>query len=197
MDDSTKSRSTLTRRQRYTIRALQDACIELMQEKNGKNIFVTELCERADINRTTFYRYYDTIEDLTTEILTDKFEEIFSVLDAVPNTTASAQEQILVALETTMRNRKLYRYMLADAHSDFTEKALMDHLTLIRESIAGTGCPDTVTDLCYNYICGGIARLWVNWIESDFAVPKEKTAAIIEAIINRFYDLLGTGVLEA
>ena len=52
------------RRVKITKLMLQEALIDLLQEKALENISVRELVNKADINRSTFYSHYDTIYDL-------------------------------------------------------------------------------------------------------------------------------------
>ena len=47
-----------SRRVKMTKLLLKTALIELMQEKPFSQITIKELCERADLNRTTFYLHY-------------------------------------------------------------------------------------------------------------------------------------------
>ena len=47
-----------SRKTKYTQKALKDSLIELMKEKSISEITITELCENADVNRTTFYAHY-------------------------------------------------------------------------------------------------------------------------------------------
>lgn len=60
------------RKVRYTKKVLQDSLIELMREKPISKITIKALCDKADINRSTFYTHYTdqfdllrTIEDET------------------------------------------------------------------------------------------------------------------------------------
>ena len=45
-------------RHRETIVAIDTAFVSLLKEKELKDISVSELCERADVNRSTFYENY-------------------------------------------------------------------------------------------------------------------------------------------
>lgn len=56
------------RRTRKSKKALRDALLELMDEKEFKDITVTDLVNRADVNRGTFYNYYNYTEDLIKEV---------------------------------------------------------------------------------------------------------------------------------
>ena len=58
------------------------------------------------------------------------------------------------------------------------------------------GCGEEEADLCCAAVCRAIARLWVRWIDGRFSVPKEKMVLLIEGILLRFYDLVGSGILK-
>lgn len=53
----------MDRRVKRTKSAIFGAAIELMVEKDPKKITVLELCKRADINKSTFYLHYKSIDD--------------------------------------------------------------------------------------------------------------------------------------
>ena len=50
-----------------TARKMDDALVELLQEKSLEFITVKEICQRAGVNRSTFYLHYETIGDLLAE----------------------------------------------------------------------------------------------------------------------------------
>lgn len=51
--------------------------MRLLDKKPLEKINITELCQEAGINRTTFYRYYELPKDVLTEMQNDFFEETF------------------------------------------------------------------------------------------------------------------------
>jgi AcrR family transcriptional regulator len=55
----------MDRRTKYTKKMIKDTLIDLLLEgKDITKVTVSEICEIADINRATFYRYYLDIFDL-------------------------------------------------------------------------------------------------------------------------------------
>lgn len=56
---------------------LKDGVMGLLKKKHIDNISVTELCAASQINRTTFYRHYQTPKDVLLEIENDLFKELF------------------------------------------------------------------------------------------------------------------------
>ena len=51
-----------------TIEAIHKTFEEMICEMDYEKITVKELCERARINKKTFYRYYDVLDDLLAEL---------------------------------------------------------------------------------------------------------------------------------
>lgn len=65
------------RRTQYTKKIIKETVLSLLQEQQIDAITVTEVCKMADINRATFYRYFDDIYSCL-----DKIEdEFFNSLD--------------------------------------------------------------------------------------------------------------------
>ena len=71
----------VSRRVLYTRNALRDAFIDLITEQPLSDITVTDICARADINRSTFYLHYRDVDALLVEIennIIDHIEQEFS-----------------------------------------------------------------------------------------------------------------------
>ena len=72
---------------RYFSTALRmdEALITLLEEKDLEYITVKELCQRAGVNRSTFYLHYETIADLvaeTLEMIDERFRSYFPQQEA-------------------------------------------------------------------------------------------------------------------
>lgn len=55
-------------RVRKTIQGIKSAFEELICEKEYEKITVKELCDKAQINKKTFYHYYETLDALLSEM---------------------------------------------------------------------------------------------------------------------------------
>jgi len=71
----------LDRRVKRSRRALKDALIELMKRKDVSKISIKELCELADVNRSTFYANYDDIHELLKAVHFELLDKISEPLD--------------------------------------------------------------------------------------------------------------------
>lgn len=66
-------------------RLICDALLELLEEKPLEKITVTDIAKRADVNRGTFYRHYDSVNDVISELqdtLIEQMDQYFASLDA-------------------------------------------------------------------------------------------------------------------
>ncbi len=67
------------RRVRMTKLLLKNALIDIMKTKSIHLISIKEICEEADVNRSTFYRHYNTQYELYDEIIDDIANDIGSI----------------------------------------------------------------------------------------------------------------------
>lgn len=68
------------RRVRYTKMVLKESFIKLLSEKSVNKITIKEICDLADINRTTFYAHYTDQYDLLRKLQDELMSEIISYL---------------------------------------------------------------------------------------------------------------------
>lgn len=84
-----------------TAKLMNDALILLLEKKDFELITVKDVCEKAGVNRSTFYLHYETMDDLlseTLENLNKSFIQKFNEAD-VPKLnlqTNSLEELVLV-----------------------------------------------------------------------------------------------------
>lgn len=104
------------RRVKYTKMVLKESFINLLGEKDISRITVKEICEDADINRSTFYTHYNDQYDLMHQIQNELFENIETYLDAYIKTDTTmvpvgVVEKIFAYIE---ENAPLCRLLLGE-----------------------------------------------------------------------------------
>ncbi|WP_019240623.1 MULTISPECIES: TetR/AcrR family transcriptional regulator [Bacillus] len=57
-------------------KSLKDALLSLMKKKDFNKITITDLINHADLNRGTFYKHYQTKEELLNEIIDEVIEDL-------------------------------------------------------------------------------------------------------------------------
>lgn len=107
----------------YNTAVLMDqVLLALLEKKDYDFITVKEICEKAGVNRSTFYLHYESIGDLLEESLAYVMEHMRSYFDAEKRITkerietCSLEELVLVTeeylipyLEFVKENQKIFR----------------------------------------------------------------------------------------
>lgn len=77
MEQKTKNVSALSNEMRnsYVLNQITEAMVELLKEKEMSNISISELCDKAQIGRTSFYRNFESKEEIIEFIIERKIDE--------------------------------------------------------------------------------------------------------------------------
>lgn len=76
------------RRVKMTKKILQETLLEMLKGQSIHEISIRALCEKADLNRSTFYKYYGSQYDLLQEMENELLEHIDSELSKLTSSTS-------------------------------------------------------------------------------------------------------------
>lgn len=161
----------------HTIHALQTALIQLLQEKNINRISVRELCERAGVNRSTFYVYYKCIDELMEEIEQD----VYAHLERIFQNENSGLIQIQRMMEFVRENRVLVQVVLQHSISG----AMMHFSSIMQQRFISkrryAGGRDDLPEARYLYelLFTGTLGVIQKWMENDCGEDPAKMAQIV------------------
>ncbi len=101
-------RSSSEEAKRISRECLQIAILQLLSEKDLNKISITELVERAGVSRATFYRNYNSKDELLLDITNDARRVVTSLLQ-VHGTREEIYSQCLRSFEMMKENEKNIR----------------------------------------------------------------------------------------
>lgn len=168
-------------RVRYTKHVIQKVFLELLKDKPISKITVKEICEKADINRGTFYKHYEDVYNLMKKLEDAALEQLESLLhDSMEN----GNVPVLITLLTSLLNyQELVESLAANSSSnDFLNK-LADCCS--RYAVSQLSTTDTFRlddpnkQYEYSYLAGGTKMLIEQWMKTG---AKETPAEIAEKI---------------
>ena len=186
------------RRTQYSKRVIRESLFELMQEKPIEKITVKELCERADVNRSTFYAYYNDIFDLNRKIIKDFFRlqrsfinASLEILDSKPDiTNLCVKDFYEITLEHLSRVRK-YKDMYKFAFYGQANSPIQISYDKVFYSVLNKRIPDAYKDSfrsAFIFISGGTTSLFVRWILDDCKEPVEDLAMRLAYYYNGVFN---------
>lgn len=174
----------MDRRVKYTKKVIKDTFLSLLEEKDISNITVKELCEKADVNRGTFYRYYVDIYDLLKKIEEEFIEEIKNSNSMVHMQKHSIYTFTKDILEIFENNKKLVSILFnADSNIYFLD----DVLEIAYEKCIGNwesridNVDNNELENSVVFIFNGALGVINYWIKNDFNTPSDKLAKYIES----------------
>lgn len=153
---------------RLSKKMLKNALMQLLREKPIEKISIYELCANAQINRTTFYKYYGNQYDLLSDIEHDVFAQFEAQLLAYDDSSMSLHH----VLELISSDKDTFMTLInAVPDQEFSSKLFSLHTV---KSILTAKLPGHYTErqkeYMYLFICQGgyaIIRKWLNEAVQD------------------------------
>lgn len=154
-----------------TRRAIRDAFLKLMREKDIEKITIKEIAEYADVDRKTVYNYYDGIYEILDELeteLVNNFEEKTKELDYG---VEDPLEFFKVLTELLNENIEVYSQLLGvKSSTNLSEKIFLFLREKIYKSLTSSGVvEDEKAALATEFITAGMFFAYRTWFQSDRA----------------------------
>ncbi len=104
---------TANNRQKQRMRtAIEQAFISLCRERSYEAVTVADITERANVGRTTFYRYYQTKADVLLGIHADRFRRMqFAPINKAEWLTAAPPPQLITFFEQAQHQGRFMPYL--------------------------------------------------------------------------------------
>ena len=167
------------RRVRMTKQLLKDALMELLEQKELTSITVTAICERADVHRSTFYKYYTDPADLMRDI-----EQDFLKMIPIPLRVPGQQTQEQLLTETTAffdkvkLNEKAFRILFGKSTGNSFALRMVDYLCSWDFPV-NKGVDEQTACYIRLYIACGTVGMLRQWIDTEFALSSRKIAEMM------------------
>ena len=178
-------------RTRLSKKLFQNAILELLEEKGGiEKISVRELCEKAELNRSTFYAHYAEPREVLAEAEEDILQETAGHIQKIgAQKKGGGKEYVSSFLRYIRENDRVFRVLLVTAadpafKSRFIQIALLnlfEHMQLTME-------PEK-QQYIYSYLLNGSFGVITQWIRSDYA-------AAVPELVELLFTLNGSALSE-
>jgi len=175
-----------------TKRILRQALAELMQEKEFKDITVTDVVRRADINRGTFYVYYHDVYDLIEKIENEMIEDFRLIHTSyLPGPENKYSQEIVPDLHPLLnqainyleKNQAMVCVLLRASTSDGFKDKMMQVVEDFRMSVIH----DTHEKEVYltQFLAAGAVGVMSKWIMQDNRQSKEVLIDMLDELIRK------------
>lgn len=185
-------------RTRITKKLVRESFLALLSKKNIRHITVKEICEMAQVNRGTFYKYYLDVYDLKEQIENEFLREFADSVDRFAKAGAldSVYEVCRTVFALLKENEKLCRILLGRDAND----GIIDKFVKIGRDIFIAAYPGMFPTIereklerYYLFISGGCVVSVRKWILSGMKEPVEEMAGELSAMMTEGIGYLSEG----
>jgi len=175
--------STADRRVRRTRRALRDALIALILERGWDGFSVQDVCDRADVGRSTFYTHFADKEDL----VGGGFEDLRRALRAQLAASGDAPARPLGfsrgLIEHAHEQQRLFRALIGKRSGQLVQKKFRELvLDLVREDLATTLAPGPRRDGASAFVAGAFVELLTWSLEAKSAMAPDEVDGLFHEL---------------
>ncbi len=174
-------------------RMLKEGLMALLKKKNIREISINELCETAEINRTTFYRHYQTPHDVLIDIELD-FAKLAQEKPLPSTARSDIKKHALYLCEFLDKHRdtmKLFLQNSADNDVAVIYQRYFD-LSLASRQLLYKGSPvsQEILQLRNTFFAYGIYAVIRQWILEDIPLTPEEVADLFAGSFDQDFSFL-------
>ena len=178
-----------------TAQLMDEALLALLKKKDFEFITVKEICEKAGVNRSTFYLHYENVGDLlteATEMINRKFHEGYkrwSVdlgTDNIDDVFLITPEYIEPYLNFVRENKEIFRLVHEKPHIFNNKKAFEKMYTEIFSHILDKFDLDQARKpYIFEFYSQGVLSIIMKWVEKGCKDDPEFIMELITDVIKR------------
>lgn len=178
----------LDARVRYTKMMIRQSIITLIQQKPFHKVTLTEVCKLAEINRTTFYKYYKDLYDWKEQLEQICLDRTMAVVENFED--ANLTEMLTEQFRDMKDNAELYRLISSpNFESNALEQAISMILDIPDSRLKKTMTLGSPKDYqkkwdCY-YVVYGCLGIIECWMKDGMKETPEELAAYYEDSLYR------------
>lgn len=167
-----------------TKKMLKNSLTELLKTKSIYHVSIRELCEKAEINRSTFYKYYGSQFDLLTEMEDDVISLVMQSLTENAGQVTHSLTEMCSYLED---NIELSRLLINNnVDPQFPEKIFtLPQVQQTIDRVLGAKYTGAEYEYISNFLTYGAYQIIRMWINKDIReTPDEIACLILNQIIE-------------
>ncbi len=175
------------RRIRYTKRVIRESFVHLLSLKPIAKITVKEICETADVNRSTFYAHYKDPYDLMQKIKGEVMREINTWLNGLvfPMDAPVSQQVMKMVFEYVAANAELCKVLLGAYGDEELQEELMmiAQQQVMKEWAGGAEADSSLSEYLIQFGVHASVAVVKKWLENGLREPPEEMSELVIRLI--------------
>lgn len=161
----------MDRRSQKTKNEIQKTTLELLKKKNLTDLSVSEICNRANIGRSTFYLHFSDLNDLINQIEEKKMSEIFQI--CLEFRQSHATEICIEVAKYVKKNKSILKTLLTKTNQHFQNKIRLQCKTIFQTYYHLPETP-SFSKYYFAFITQGAISVFSEWILDDCCIEEDE-----------------------
>lgn len=177
------NQSLTDRRSRNTRNAIRASLFALCKSKDIRRITVKEICDMAEINRSTFYKHYESLQILINEISEEKAQKLIDEYDRAFHPPYSFQEVSTSIFHVLREDPDIYHWILSNrsSHGHQFLYRYLEQSFVPRWLFQYPHIPDSQVNWVFTFLIEGSLSVFKKYCEDNYP---ENIAEINTAILQ-------------
>lgn len=176
----------LDRRKKYTRMVLKDSLMTLLKTKQLSSITVKEICEEADVNRSTFYAHYQDSFDLMEQIEEELISDLTTYMKQY-NFEEKEEESLQMTeklLEYIASRYDTVQILLNENNDPSFERRIMKVVQqfLMKNRQHQHDVDSDISQYAGTFLIGGGINVIKHWLANNMDQPIDQIARLINSI---------------
>ena len=167
---------------------IKQAFVNLLESKNLSDITIGNICDKAGINRTTFYAHFSSLTDLFKALeseLCEQLEKLF-IHDPDIEETGNFIDIVKSILDVIKKYKNLHKIHIGKIFEGNMVDKMMDKIKAkyVPVLFQGQDISEEVKEQYFVFLKTGIIGVIRDWVKKDCPTSCEQLAKSITLIIN-------------
>ena len=178
-----------------TKKAILDTFFSLLEEKHFSNITIIDICEKALINRGTFYTHFEDKNQLLEKIVYDMMMNFDAEVDKVHGDSDMVvyyNDMFDVSLGFIYENRARIKTLVTKADESilFNQVHAIIKNNIMKKVGRLPATTEVTLEILAEFFAGGLIQVIEWWVTTDCVVPAEKIKdelySLVKDILAKF-----------
>ena len=157
---------------------LAEALLNLMKEKDFKNITITEITQKAGVSRMTYYRYYCYKEDILDDYVTGIIEEYKKIREKIDKN--DSYSLVKSAFDLFYEHQELIKALEKCNLSSIAQNKINEYITIFYPNYR----EELIEEYRLYILSGALYNVGKTWINKGL---KEDSATISKIFVDKLY----------
>ena len=172
-----------TQQKEQSRRWIAEALLQFLEEKPYHEITISEVAARADLSRRTFYRHFETLDDVVDYEIQTLCDEFIAGFDSVSHRKGDLTQATKLFFLFWSDKRAVLRLLSGSNRAAFPQQAFID-MVYQKRLIGMDPLPPKETHYMYRFAIGGLWNMLLQWAADDDPPTPEAMSRIVQSMLK-------------